>query len=368
MVTESIQKGATRLLTEAARIAGFSSANGWPVEFSPRQMAALMAGGSLKEYKQGYRDCLAMIVVAIKSGALKTRVEQAPSYEQHCIGKYTGTDKWQNLDGTDARNEYSYTKTITPEPKHYLNSNAVASWLHNINEVPSAHVEAWLGDAWYKLTAVQATFQPGIALYAAAKLGGFSASDGWPDELTTVSLACLMANEEWASGNAADTWSTMLDDAVDACRLKARRVPMNKPGAAVVLISARGSWDYVDRSSFAAWLLTTNETPSAHVVAWLGNLLNNNGQDAETATTDAKTFATDDGLPIMDRRIKAILEAVEKMQFDVKKIPWGKKTAIQTECLNDVRLFTISTFNKAWGVASKNGKLAVENKEIYSKR
>jgi len=111
-----------------------------------------------------------------------------------------------------------------------------------------------------------------MMLYKAARFAGFDAAKGWPVELETVSLACLMAEEEdCRPGNHADTWLSMLDDAVAAGRLRARSVPLNSDDEVIIIISARANWNYVARDDFAAWLRAVGEIPNEFVRAWLGD-------------------------------------------------------------------------------------------------
>lgn len=111
---------------------------------------------------------------------------------------------------------------------------------------------------------------PAMMLYEAARLAGFTAAEGWPDELTTDQLACLMAGEDWKHGNRADTWREMLNDAAEAGRLLVRAVPINAPGETLVIVTWRKNWYYVARPAFAAWLRAAGENPNEIVRAWLG--------------------------------------------------------------------------------------------------
>jgi len=112
---------------------------------------------------------------------------------------------------------------------------------------------------------------PAMMLYEAARFAGFDAAKGWPVELETVALACLMAEEvDCKYGNRADLWLNMLDDAVKAGRLRARAVPLNSDDDEIIIISARSHWYYVTSDAFAAWLHIAGENPNAFVRAWLG--------------------------------------------------------------------------------------------------
>lgn len=71
---------------------------------------------------------------------------------------------------------------------------------------------------------------------------------------------------------------------------------------------------------------------------------------------------------IIDNRVNAIVKQATVLEYDLQSIPYGGKKKIKDKCLNDARLFTESTFDKAWQEASRQGLVKVENVENYRKR
>lgn len=69
-----------------------------------------------------------------------------------------------------------------------------------------------------------------------------------------------------------------------------------------------------------------------------------------------------------DDRISVIVKTATNLGFNPAEIPYGGKGKIKEKCLQDVRLFTVSTFDKAWQYARDAGKIDVVNSEIYRKR
>jgi len=67
----------------------------------------------------------------------------------------------------------------------------------------------------------------------------------------------------------------------------------------------------------------------------------------------------------IDQRVNAIVKTAKAFEFDLQSIPYGGKRKIKDKCLNDVRLFTDSTFDKAWQKAKRQGLIEVENAEKY---
>ena len=67
----------------------------------------------------------------------------------------------------------------------------------------------------------------------------------------------------------------------------------------------------------------------------------------------------------MNLRVERIGEVIRSLEYDPMKIPRGGKATIQTECLKDAKLFTKSTFPKAWQEAKRRELLEVENVDAY---
>lgn len=196
-----------------------------------------------------------------------------------------------------------------------------------------------------------------MVLYEAARFAGFDAAKGWPVELETVALACLMAEEvDCKYGNRADLWLNMLDDAAKAGSLRARAVPLNSDGDEIIIISARSHWYYVPRDAFAAWLRSIGENPNAFVRAWLGDAWQEEVQEAMKAAPAATPVPAE---ATKERRIAAIVATAYSLKYEPQKIAWGGKAAIKAECLKDAKLFTDSTFDKAWQAAVKAEKIKV---------
>lgn len=146
-MTETTTKSPRILLFEAAAIARFDHAKGWPGDFLPGQLAALMAGGWKDEYKKDYRLWGNIIAAAIKAGELETTeknktTEQAPR-------KIGFVKSWKH-------SHYGYDPDMLFQPDpittHWqvIARTAFAAWLDAIDENPSEHVRAWLGPEWKK--------------------------------------------------------------------------------------------------------------------------------------------------------------------------------------------------------------------------
>jgi chromosome segregation and condensation protein ScpB len=202
-------------------------------------------------------------------------------------------------------------------------------------------------------------------LYKAARLAGFPAANGWPDELNTIALASLMAGEEWRSRNLADMWGTRLDDEADAGRLLVRSEPKDAPGEPIFIIGLDTDWHFVTRDAFAAWLRTVGENPSELARAWLGDTWQDDAKEAMKAAPAALSAPNE---TLSERRTAAIVKTAIRLEYEPLRIAWGGKVTIKLECLKDARLFTNSTFDKAWQAAVNAGKIKVENSESYAKR
>ncbi|TAN26009.1 MAG: hypothetical protein EPN31_13880 [Castellaniella sp.] len=68
------------------------------------------------------------------------------------------------------------------------------------------------------------------------------------------------------------------------------------------------------------------------------------------------------------QQIAAILAAVHSLDYDPLNVPRGGKGKITDACLGDARLFSsVDAFEHAWRVASAQGKVRVENYEMYAR-
>lgn len=139
-------KSAARLLVEAASIARFAVAAGWPDEFQPGQLAALMAGGWKGDRKGEFETWRRMIDEAIRSGSLATRVERL-LVTKPAAGRLSGQrsfvkDLYPVSDGVRIRLVRLETKT--PPSIHHIGRAAFLAWLRAIKEEPSEHVAEWL--------------------------------------------------------------------------------------------------------------------------------------------------------------------------------------------------------------------------------
>lgn len=74
------------------------------------------------------------------------------------------------------------------------------------------------------------------------------------------------------------------------------------------------------------------------------------------------------GDSIESRRIRTIVETARRLGYNPECVAYGGKAAIKHECTKDARLFTDSTFDKAWQAARKAGLIDVENSDTYRKR
>lgn len=126
--------------------------------------------------------------------------------------------------------------------------------------------------------------------------------------------------------------------------------------------AARG----ITRNACASWFRATREIPrSDYVRAWLGDEWQDEAQEAAQAVPAATSEPTQ---AIKEKRIVAIVATACRLKYEPQKIAWGGKAAIKVECLKDAKLFTGSTFDKAWQAAVKAKKIKVNNSEAYAKR
>jgi hypothetical protein len=145
-------KSAPRLLTEAADIARFRAADGWPAELSPQQLAALMAGGWKESHKREYRVWGRMIADAIETWNLTPRRQPHPPVKiVRDASDLSEHDQFrkalrQSLDGFCGVRLVYTEKREQPDTLH-IGRNQCAAWLRAIGESPSEYVLAWLGAA-----------------------------------------------------------------------------------------------------------------------------------------------------------------------------------------------------------------------------
>jgi hypothetical protein len=67
-----------------------------------------------------------------------------------------------------------------------------------------------------------------------------------------------------------------------------------------------------------------------------------------------------------EARIQAIVRKAKNLGYNVAAIPLGGKQKIKEACLKAPRLFTGSTFDKAWTLASSRGLIAIDGKERFA--
>jgi hypothetical protein len=240
-MTETTTKSAARLLTEAAGIARFPAADGWPPELLPGELAALMAGCRRTDDRKRYDVEYRLIATGIKGGKLQT------------------------------------------------------------------------------VTVLR------------------------PPSLADTFMAVRRAREPGNSG-----WATNWDS--DAPR-RIERIPRE-----IELREVQA----IDRASCRTWLDAIKEPPGEYVRAWLGDDCREGAQQPKPAPPAS--------VPVKERRIAAIVETARRLQYDPAKVAWGGKAAIKAECLKDSRLFTDSTFDKAWQAARDSKRVDVEDSETYRKR
>lgn len=66
-----------------------------------------------------------------------------------------------------------------------------------------------------------------------------------------------------------------------------------------------------------------------------------------------------------DRRVRQICKVISNLGYRPLDIPDGGKQIIKKECLHDARHFTDSTFDAAWKVARKLGRIKTHNHDKY---
>lgn len=229
-------------------------------------------------------------------------------------------------------------------------------------------------------------------LLAEAKIIANARFSEWPDEFSPAQVAALMAGG-WRREYRASysTWLSVVTSSLLNSTLIARSVPQKSVATlrnADSLraggrfgdtrfpigdrISVRAVYTetrtppprrYVDRKACADWLRSIREQPSEHISEWLrvGGII-----FGDTETPQVQPASGGRGPSLNDRRIEVILEVLSSMGYAVMSIPDGGKGAAMTECLKRSTLFTASTFDNAWKKASKDKRLAMAKKAIYS--
>lgn len=123
------------LLIRAKRIANFRSPD-WPIEFSPDQVAALMAGGWQGEHKTEYSDAKKLVNEAILARRLSVRtvvIHGKSTMKTH-------VDEFGRRDGT-FHTERSPDKTL-----YRVDRQACADWLNCRGAKPGRYpyIDEWL--------------------------------------------------------------------------------------------------------------------------------------------------------------------------------------------------------------------------------
>jgi hypothetical protein len=150
-MTETTTKSAARLLTEAAGIAGFPAADGWPLELLPGQLAGLMAGCRRKDDPKRYDVENRLIATGIKDGKLQTvTVLRPPSLAEAFmaarLARVPGNSGWVTNWQSDAPRRI---ERIKPDAElrevQAIERRPCATWLDAIGEPAGEYVRAWLG-------------------------------------------------------------------------------------------------------------------------------------------------------------------------------------------------------------------------------
>jgi hypothetical protein len=122
------------LLIRARRIANFSGP--WPAEFSPDQIAALMAKGWRGEHRQAYRYKKDLVSSAINEGLLSVRTED------HTKPGRTETKTGYDEFGTRADKYIAILRKI--EIRKYISVNNCADWLKSRGIKANEYITEWL--------------------------------------------------------------------------------------------------------------------------------------------------------------------------------------------------------------------------------
>jgi hypothetical protein len=150
-MTETTTKSAARLLTEAAGIARFLAADGWPPELLPEQLAALMAGCRRKDDPKRYDVESRLIATGIKGGKLQTvTVLRPPSLADTFMAvrraRETGNSGWAtNWDSDAPRRIVRIPREVELREVQAIDRASCRIWLDAIGEPPGEYVRAWLG-------------------------------------------------------------------------------------------------------------------------------------------------------------------------------------------------------------------------------
>lgn len=88
-------------------------------------------------------------------------------------------------------------------------------------------------------------------------------------------------------------------------------------------------------------------------------------EQAAQSSVSANELRGDQEAPLIERRIAAIMKAVEAENYPALAIPRGGKAAIEQRCLMSAGLFTKATFPKAWQEAVRRGVIAIKDAAKY---
>jgi hypothetical protein len=151
-MTETTTKSAARRLTEAAGIADFPAADGWPPELLPGQLAGLMAGCRRKDDPKRYDVENRLIATGIKGGKLQTvTVLRPPSRADAFMAarraRVPGNSGWAtNWDSDAPRRIERIPREVELREYQAIDRASCRTWLDAIEEPPGEYVRAWLGD------------------------------------------------------------------------------------------------------------------------------------------------------------------------------------------------------------------------------
>jgi hypothetical protein len=151
-MTETTTKSAARLLTEAAGIARFPAADGWPPELLPGELAALMAGCRRTDDRKRYDVEYRLIATGIKGGKLQTvTVLRPPSLADTFMAvrraREPGNSGWAtNWDSDAPRRIEQIPREVELREVQAIDRASCRTWLDAIEEPAGEYVRAWLGD------------------------------------------------------------------------------------------------------------------------------------------------------------------------------------------------------------------------------
>lgn len=127
------------LLIRAKRIANFRSPD-WPIEFSPDQVAALMAGGWQGEHKTEYSDAKRLVDEAIRAGRLSVRTVTVKEGGKLRTKIQTHFDEFGRLVRA------FHTEISSEETRDVVDRQACADWLNCRGAKPGRYpyIDEWL--------------------------------------------------------------------------------------------------------------------------------------------------------------------------------------------------------------------------------